>query len=210
MVGDLYNRQAKLNLNIPQKVTVIGCGGIGSWVALNMALIGVRKIILIDPDTIEIHNLNRTPFTLAHIDLPKVEALAELIFERRDDCEVLPIQKRLEDLNELEIEEIKDSDFIIDCRDRLAEIPFEHNAKVVKLGYDGFMATIHLNPSTDLVLGEGNQGYEIIPSWLGTPQLLAALITVYICCPELHDSREKIRSFDVRKLFGSLFNKKRR
>ena len=57
-----YKRQQKLDLNVKQSVTIVGCGGIGAWVAIFAAMSGIEDIILFDPDILESHNLNRLPF----------------------------------------------------------------------------------------------------------------------------------------------------
>ncbi|MCJ7762725.1 ThiF family adenylyltransferase [Candidatus Bathyarchaeota archaeon] len=41
------------------KLTIVGCGGNGSMFAYAAALAGFRKMKLIDPDKLEVHNLNR-------------------------------------------------------------------------------------------------------------------------------------------------------
>jgi hypothetical protein len=49
------------------KVGLIGCGGIGAVFAEQLARLGVRKWVLIDPDGLEITNLNRMPFATMHM-----------------------------------------------------------------------------------------------------------------------------------------------
>lgn len=44
------------------RVLVIGAGAIGNEVAKNLALVGVRRLTLVDPDTVELSNLNRCIF----------------------------------------------------------------------------------------------------------------------------------------------------
>lgn len=57
---------------------VIGIGRTGSNVALALARLGVRQLTLIDPDTIEPHNLGEMQcITPVDVDLPKVQAVAE-------------------------------------------------------------------------------------------------------------------------------------
>jgi len=132
----LYNRQRSLNLSIPDKVCIIGTGGIGSWVSINMGLIGVKKLYIIDYDTIEEHNLNRTLFRDIDIDTKKNVAIMDLLLERRSDVEVRIFDKHLEDLSTNELNELSDC-LIIDCRDILEELPpsLTDNQKI-KLGYD--------------------------------------------------------------------------
>ena len=38
---------------------LLGVGGLGSGVALGLARLGVKKIILLDKDTVDITNMNR-------------------------------------------------------------------------------------------------------------------------------------------------------
>jgi len=202
----LYNRQKSLNLKIPDSVAVIGVGGVGSWVALNLALVGVKKLILVDHDTIEPHNLNRTPFKISNINMPKVLSIAEIIYERRQDIEIYPIQKKFEDLNEYEQNLLKQCDVIVDCRDTTnPPLPSDLQPKqVITAGYDGFNVTIHINPRYQSVWGEEQVTYTVTPSFLVPPQFLASLITLYIVCPEIHRSQEKISTFDIRKIFDFL------
>jgi len=203
---DLYDRQKELELDIPESVGVIGIGGVGSWVALNMALVGVKKMVLVDHDTIEPHNLNRTLFKLKHVGIAKVLALSELIYERRNDIQVFPIQKKLEDLNEFEMQMLKDCEVVIDCRDTTnPPLPSDLAKKqLITAGYDGFSVTIHINPKYNSVWGEEQVTYTITPSFLVPPQFLASLITLYICCSEIHREHEKISTFDIRKVFDFL------
>jgi len=41
------------------RVAVVGVGGLGSGLAINLARLGVRNFTLVDPDCVEMHNLNR-------------------------------------------------------------------------------------------------------------------------------------------------------
>jgi len=197
---NIYLRQKPLNLHIPDSATIVGVGGIGAWMALNLSLTGVKKIILIDNDIIEEHNLNRTPFTLSQVGLPKVEALTELIIERRGiQCEVIPFKERVEKL----LPEDYEADFIIDCRDN--KIPLKVNSKQVRLGYDGFKVTLHFNPSESSIWGDGPVRYTTVPSWLVPPQLAACLVTTVLCSMPF-PSKEIIKTFNVRDLVKSLLN----
>jgi len=58
------------------QVTIIGCGAVGSFVALALAKMGVGRMLLFDPDTVEEHNLPVQFFTNLDIGKPKVTALA--------------------------------------------------------------------------------------------------------------------------------------
>lgn len=57
-------------------VIVVGCGGVGSWVATMLIRSGVGKIRLIDFDQVTLSSLNRHAVaTLADVGTPKVQAL---------------------------------------------------------------------------------------------------------------------------------------
>lgn len=60
-----------------QAVLVLGVGGLGSGVALNMLRLGVGKLFLLDYDVVDVHNLNRQLlFSHADVGKSKVEAAA--------------------------------------------------------------------------------------------------------------------------------------
>ena len=59
------------------KIAVIGCGGTGSAVAEQLVRLGVRQLLLIDPDILSASNVTRVyGSTSADIDQPKGEVLA--------------------------------------------------------------------------------------------------------------------------------------
>jgi sulfur carrier protein ThiS adenylyltransferase len=79
---DRFVRQADL---VPQDklqdltISVIGVGAIGRPLALQLAAIGARKLHLIDPDVIEIHNVTTQGYGLGEVGQSKVEALSKAI-----------------------------------------------------------------------------------------------------------------------------------
>ncbi len=63
------------------RVGILGCGAVGSWVAIQLAQSGVAEFVLIDNDIIEESNLNRSLFSRQDIGLPKVHALKAALLE---------------------------------------------------------------------------------------------------------------------------------
>ncbi|MCK5016094.1 MAG: ThiF family adenylyltransferase, partial [Candidatus Peribacteraceae bacterium] len=89
---DFYNRQESLGLNTDKAVIVIGCGGIGMNVALQLAMAGVRKMYIFDDDTIETHNLNRLPVPSSFIGKNKAETTANFIELMRPEGEGVDVE----------------------------------------------------------------------------------------------------------------------
>jgi len=66
--------------------TIIGVGAIGQQVALQLAAIGVRRIQLIDFDTVDATNITTQGYDAEDIGRPKIDATADAI--QRLDCTV--------------------------------------------------------------------------------------------------------------------------
>lgn len=218
---EIQNRQATLPLRTYSLVAVIGVGGIGSWVAFNLALSGkVKKLIIVDADVVESTNLNRTPFRIADIGQYKVDALKYIILERR--CtDVLSFRSKTNSFinpqitNEFVINTGLTA--IIDCRDDIYTDLHHINTKHYKLGYDGSELTIDGNPVTTKVWGAAN-GYRVTPSFICPSQLIANLVVTDLLM-ERDDSNIKennadydyagrlngIITFDSKELLSKIF-----
>jgi molybdopterin-synthase adenylyltransferase len=59
--------------------SIIGCGAIGSKLAVELAKIGVPKITLYDDDIVENHNLSNQAFSISHLGQNKAVATSMLI-----------------------------------------------------------------------------------------------------------------------------------
>lgn len=62
-------------------VAVCGLGGLGSNIAVALARAGIGKLLLIDPDKVDITNLHRQQYKAAQTGLYKAEALADNLKE---------------------------------------------------------------------------------------------------------------------------------
>ena len=70
----------ELNLALSKAmIGVAGLGGLGSNIALSLARVGVKKLVLADFDVVEPSNLNRQQYFVRHIGMKKTQALKELI-----------------------------------------------------------------------------------------------------------------------------------
>lgn len=185
ILEDINDRQEGLVPDFSEHTALIaGLGGIGNWIALDLALLGVGTIILYDDDIIEASNLNRTLFKLNQIGKPKVVAVKELISERRKDTIVITFNEKftIDNLSKFEgldyffdctdTSKLKDSIRDYKLNDKNAKIP-----KYIKLGYDGFEGTVSMNDFDSGRWGT-DSSYQIIPSFFGTPQVLSALAVI--------------------------------
>ena len=74
-------------------VTVVGCGGLGSWTIASLAAAGVRRLRLVDHDAVELSNLNRQAiYRLDQVGAAKVDAAAAWLraFDDRIEVEAEP------------------------------------------------------------------------------------------------------------------------
>jgi molybdopterin/thiamine biosynthesis adenylyltransferase len=72
-----YRRKKLAPVRTDPAIGVVGAGALGNFVGLGLAYSGLQKITFIDPDAIEITNLNRQIFFYDAIGLNKAEILAQ-------------------------------------------------------------------------------------------------------------------------------------
>jgi len=97
-------------------IAIVGLGGTGSIVAQQLAHLGVKKFILIDPDVIETTNLNRVVGAV-HEDLhqPKVIVAARFAKEFCPEADITPIQGDI--IYARVARKLIDADLIFGCTD---------------------------------------------------------------------------------------------
>jgi len=64
---------------------VLGAGGVGSWLAHALALMGVRALVVVDPDRVEAANLTRQLYPASAVGQRKIEALGSELRRHRPD-----------------------------------------------------------------------------------------------------------------------------
>ncbi|HEX5349278.1 MAG TPA: ThiF family adenylyltransferase [Pseudonocardiaceae bacterium] len=98
------------------RVAVVGLGGLGSFVALELAYLGVGHLILIDPDRIELSNLNRLigagPDDVGRY---KVHVFRDLVERVAPEVEVTAVAAPLLDSSALH--HAKAADLLLGCVD---------------------------------------------------------------------------------------------
>ncbi|BFI73601.1 adenylyltransferase [Nanoarchaeota archaeon] len=92
-------------------VTIIGIGGLGSWLSEFLVRIGIKKIIIVDFDIVEEKNLNRQNYLSKDIGRLKIDALEKRLKSIREDI----IVEKYKEINK----DIFNSDIFFDCVDNL-------------------------------------------------------------------------------------------
>jgi sulfur carrier protein ThiS adenylyltransferase len=97
------------------KVAVCGLGGLGSNIAIALARAGIRKLILIDFDRVDITNLHRQQYKADQIGMYKTVALAENLKEIAPYISLEIHTERITEDNVLTL--LKDADIICEAFD---------------------------------------------------------------------------------------------
>lgn len=80
-----------------KRVAIVGLGSGGGLVALNLAMSGVGKFVLVDDDILEEGNVVRHVADRRYVGRPKVDAVAELIRYRNPNTEIEICEGRIEE-----------------------------------------------------------------------------------------------------------------
>jgi len=173
----LYNRQRAIGLDIPQAITIAGCGGVGYMVAISLASAGVPNLYLFDPDNLEEHNRARMFCCQSSIGKPKVEVVKDFIAGIRPDCIVVAVQDKLDDIL-LDIQ-LRVSNVIIDCTDsvksqiKIYKACKENGVRFVRAGYNVNHITVTGHVSGFVRGNDGEETYAQDPSWIAPPLVIA-------------------------------------
>lgn len=99
-------------------VAVVGLGGLGGYVVEALARMGVGRLILIDGDVFEDHNLNRQLLSAeARLGMDKVEAARQRVAEINGAVETIG---HVESINRDNIRQLlKGAEVVVDALDRL-------------------------------------------------------------------------------------------
>lgn len=97
-------------------VLVIGVGGLGSPVAMYLAASGVGHITLVDPDTVDLTNLQRQiVHTTSTVGRSKIDSAAQQLKALNPEIEITGIARRLED--DALLEQVRLADVVVDGSD---------------------------------------------------------------------------------------------
>ena len=132
-------------------VLVVGCGGLGSPIAVHLTASGIGKIHLVDFDTVDASNLHRQVFyALEDVGKPKAAVLSEFIKKRAPFTEVTFTNKPIIKENVFEL--VTQFDIVVDGTDSLPTKYLLNDACVIKnkplvygslYKFDGYVSTFN-------------------------------------------------------------------
>jgi len=111
---------------------VVGAGGLGSPVALYLATAGVGRITVVDPDSVDLSNLQRQiAHNLSRLGLPKAESVRSTVAALNPDVQLRALVQRA-DAAVLDTW-VPQADVVLDCTDNF-QTRHAINAACVKHG----------------------------------------------------------------------------
>ncbi len=101
MVTRLFSRNTGLlesSVMNAKSALIVGCGSVGSFIALELARAGVGSFILVDSDTLEIHNICRHQLGFRDLGRYKVDAVADAIRNINPSAKITKFKGILQDM----------------------------------------------------------------------------------------------------------------
>lgn len=99
------------------RVSILGIGGMGSWIAMTLSMCGAGELVICDCDIIQESNLTRQgAYRITDIGHPKVEALADQLMRLSSGVQVETHRVRIDDETDL-TPFLEGASFAISCID---------------------------------------------------------------------------------------------
>ncbi len=97
-----------------KKVVIVGCGALGSGIAIMLAKAGVTKLVLIDPELLGWENIRRHELGAASVGVPKSQALKRRIIRSIPEIEdVVAVETTMQRALEEDPHLLDDADLVI-------------------------------------------------------------------------------------------------
>lgn len=154
---DRYHRQKLVNVMgvtwdqdklMNSTALIAGMGALGCESAKNLALMGLRKLIIIDNDVVELSNLSRQMlFSDQDIGSPKVVAAERNLVKMNPSTEV---EKHYERIENIPLEKYQEADILLSSLDNfegrryLNSVAFTLNKPFVDAGTHGFFGHVRV------------------------------------------------------------------
>jgi len=177
-IGETYERQVRAFGQDGQArlsaltIAIVGLGGTGSVVAQQLAHLGVRRFVLIDPDLVETTNLSRlVGANHSEIGEPKVETAARQIKQINPEAQCASVRGDIVDQSVAA--EVISADFIFCCTDSMAS-----RAVLNQIAYQYFI------PCVDMGVGIGARDGDV-EYIAGRVQMLSPGLPCLVCTGKL-------------------------
>lgn len=108
--------EEKFRLLQSVKIGIAGAGGLGSNCAFNLVRSGLKRLVLVDFDKVEVSNLNRQFYFMDQLGMAKVEALRTNLLRINPELELEIYPERMEPGNLTRF--FKDCQVIVEAVDR--------------------------------------------------------------------------------------------
>lgn len=194
-----YSRQAEMDAELGNMIRtnhhiIIGCGGIGYWAGLMLAMMGAPHLVLVDGDRIETSNLNRLPAPVRYVGKHKANALKAQIRMLRPGIKITIIPAHLTDDTFPILGDIHGqvSGIIWDCTDdariqqKIYTWSVQNRRKYCKLGYEGWK--IGMYRSMNMWIPDGYRpGYTTTKANALSSMVCAAMGIMYFCRGNTND-----------------------
>ena len=133
------------------RVLIIGAGGLGSPASLYLASSGVKKITIVDSDTVDLTNLQRQVIhNVERLGMNKAESAKVSLEAINPEVEIVPVDHRptLEELEKL----VSECDVALDCTDNTSlatsSMTFADVSKNRSLRPESWLSTVKSRSST--------------------------------------------------------------
>ncbi len=190
------------------KVCIVGLGGLGSFVSLELAYLGINNLILIDKDIVDISNLNRQVlYGIKDIGKKKVYVAKEELERRFPNLNIEIYDKDIKEINELSC------DIIFDCLDNwkdkfyLDNLAHKLDIPLIHGGVRDFKGQVYFhipnkNPCLkDLIKIKGEENNDTIVSACGlVASLMVQLLVLYLNGEEVWKYLYLIRKDEIKKI----------
>ncbi len=181
----MFRRQIQLigkeNQDILSKksVLIVGCGGLGNSLGMILSCIGLKKIVLIDFDDIEIHNLHRQfLFSKEDIGKNKAEILAEKI--KRCDSEIEFIAQKFDENLDIDVDLVFDASDNFNARKKIDKFAKKHKIPWIYASVDEFVgqAGVFKKSSFDLFAHKDQETKGQMPPMISLVASIEAMLGI--------------------------------
>lgn len=184
----VLSRQDALRLTLPTSVHVIGCGGVGAWIAMFLALARCPLLVLWDMDVVSESNLNRLPLGPDFIGEYKSIALAQFLTGLTNVQVISCLEWTDKAAKDLGYDHIgpADMNWLVAATDTwqsrkdIYAHALEHNLMYLEASAEGEWGGMTDCPATFATEDEVNPGYASVPVHVGPCVASAAMAAYYI------------------------------